>query len=309
MYILVVDGDCADCDGLGRRVEALAGHQGLRVISERSAQFAALRRDVGATETRPPCLLLIEDGKVVRQWTGWAMRLRLASLLGVKNVPQWPSLLYTERKARDLREHGGVSRRTLLLGTLSAGVAAALGQASPAAAAPVITQTSAAESARVKAFLDSSASARASVRKWGALRRMRDVKRGGQRYVVIEHESQEFTYTSFAADDQPDDGAVTLVVNAAEKSLDYHLPTGEALASIDVGTGAVRTPKAAVATARESFLTCFRRCVGAGLSGNCAENCLNCIIQGASPFDGDCISCALCAGVAGVTCARDCRNR
>ena len=129
--IIVVDGACASCSKLGRELTSI---DGVRVISAESRD--ALELGVASSA---PCLVEIRDDRPPRIKTGWAMRLRLARHLGLRRFPQWFVLLRAELSAGEARG-GGLTRRTVILGSLIGAAAGILGaqEASAASSTPTL---------------------------------------------------------------------------------------------------------------------------------------------------------------------------
>jgi len=132
-WILAFDAGCSTCSAITGKVQAVAGSR-LQVRSLRDARVEELRRQAYGTAEAPWAPTLLQTGRPVRAWTGTALSLRLAGLLGPTRSVRVIRALLTDRpvvvsdpdRRRVLTAVSALGAATFLLtGGLSGGWAAA----------------------------------------------------------------------------------------------------------------------------------------------------------------------------------------
>lgn len=122
--MLIADAECGPCSNLGRIVARETG------IS--AASFGDFEEwvDGDSNEVEMPFLVEFRDGEVVKMWSGWSMRARIARELGILKLPLWLKL-YSEElvSRRDRMTSSGtrVSRRLMLSGALATVLVGSMG--------------------------------------------------------------------------------------------------------------------------------------------------------------------------------------
>lgn len=192
-FVLVVDGACGPCSSLGREIADLTDLDVVPVSVARSRGWI-VGTEVG------PFLTELHGDIVAARWSGWSMRLRLARLLGARRANRWLGLLHAEYRARDLRQGRGLSRRTVIMGSLAGMVGAG-----------TVTQVAAAdagsgvgelyekvdESAAVGLLKESSA-AREVTDRLGAIEYGK-IAWDGDTIFVVKHSTESLSFVPMAA--------------------------------------------------------------------------------------------------------------
>jgi hypothetical protein len=312
--ILLFQGDCAACSKVARMVNDIS-HPDLETRSIDSPEVAEILAAVGfqAWPDRPS-LLVVDDDKVEIR-AGWAMRRRLARLIGGRRAATLTRLYLAEWEARISRTLDPVrtSRRRIIRGAL-AGVGGLIllpGTASAAArSAKATSEMRLANEADVERAL-ALAPIRTAVQTWGPVQsRVYQIGSGGERILALAHGKGDivtFVKNFSAASVTP----TTLSMGIAptkNPALRLYQVNGAALVDVtQIGTAvkvtAVREPGV------EPDITpteCFVACIIAFSGEGCVANCLGCITGGFFTALVDCPQCVICAGRNFTTCKELC---
>lgn len=268
-----------------------------------------------------PALVVIGATEVLLL-TGWAMRRRLAALVGWRRSGTIARLLAAEWRARLTRsaETYMPSRRGIIGGT----VAGVLGWAMTSGVAHAST-TSAASTPALKAVSPAgaakvlqTATAQRAVSTWGAAEILELSGGSNPVFMLVHSERDIYTFidNSPRARQASGPAAVSLgVAPGAGGTIRYYTVSGIALADLSVADGQATAtpgqPTAAVQpdiTINKVTLACFAACVGRPPNVSCVDNCARC-----SEASGTlaqkllaCLPCVTCAGVNGVNCLYVC---
>jgi predicted DCC family thiol-disulfide oxidoreductase YuxK len=273
------------------------------------------------TPDRPA--LVVMDGAEVQLLTGWALRRRLAALVGWRRSGTIGRLLAAEWRAR-LTKSAGLytpSRRGVvggtLVGILGWAMSSGTGHAStsPAPSAPTLKPASSADAVRVL----ETATAQRAIRTWGpAEKRVLKITGGSQPVLVLRHYERDI-YTFI--DDSPDahsSGPVAISLGAAptgEHALRYFTVNGSALADLKLSDGHTTVtpvqprPGEVVPDITKTQIACWLGCIGySTTSPGCITACENCFYYavGTVARIAACTQCVVCAGPNGVACLKVC---
>jgi len=290
-------------------------------------EVAALLANAGLPVPARPALL-IADGDSLEMLSGWAMRRRLAGVIGWRRAGAIASLLAAEgraRLARSAQEHG-LSRRGIIGGALAAAAGWILmpGAAS-ASTRPGTSRPESAAPDEVRAAL-ATASGQRAVRTWGEVdAKAYKLTRNGRVTVMLSH-PRDGILTSIIMSPAASGGrhpAVSLgATPGAEHALRYYTTGGTPLADVRSVGGRVEArpvPKDAVtpgrtarveepdATAKQ--IACFVACTGRRYGANCLGDCINCaayIYIHKHPEGLSCTECFACATSHGAECVDEC---
>ena len=341
--VLGYDGGCAACAGLARRVEEAVGGR-LEVMRLSDPRMRRWReRALGSDAPWAPTLVEVGTAGKVKAWTGVRMGIALSKRLGPTTTWRVMQVL-GESKAMDRAEiprpaleTGGISRSQFLKGltgglfalsVLPAGQALAVEREAVRAFGATRVSANSATIGRLRRFraVDTVAGEFGSP-DWSGVTRAKYKDNDGEErtFFAIPYRSAKMTATGtatgitllFVEDEASVEDAQSIVLrlrqtSARQAALDYYLPNGTHLATVDAEDGEVRARPAARSSqgsvqplgVRE-FVGCFVACLGASVSPSCAIACVNCVIP--PPEPPPCIQCAACAGPAGLRCARLCR--
>ena len=104
-FKLLFDAHCVHCTNVARKVREL-GIQDLEVVSLRDAEVRRVFQQAGQAVPDGPTLIDTDGDRLVA-WTGLAMRIRLARLIGYRRAADMLRLLAAEGKARAGRRASG----------------------------------------------------------------------------------------------------------------------------------------------------------------------------------------------------------
>jgi hypothetical protein len=326
-YIVLFQHSCNACSQVGRMVRDLSV-TGLEARPLEDPEVAGLLSHAGLqTPDRPS--LLVADGNGVEVLNGWAMRRRLAGVIGWRRSAAIAALLGAEWRARLARsaDSHGPSRRGVIGGALAGAAGWALmsgtafASARPGESKPELT---AADPAEVKAALATVPGQRA-MRAWGAVEQQAyKVRSGGRVTLMLTHPRDRiltFINISPGALRGGHPAAVSLgEALAMGGAIRYYSVGGTPLADLMVSAGRVQAspvPGDAVVPGRTAEaeppitpkqLACFVACIGRRAGAGCVQNCINCVagIVYKNPNPVPCAECTACAGQYGTACVGEC---
>jgi hypothetical protein len=295
-------------------------------LGDHAADFRFLVRDRAGQLTDSfdavrPALVVIGDTDV-QLLTGWAMRRRLAALVGWRRSGTIARLLAAEWRARLTRsaEPYLPSRRGVIGGAaagilgwaMSSGVAQAA--TSPTASTPALKAMSPAGAAKVL----QTAAAQRAVSTWGAAEVLELSGGSNPVFMLVHAERDIYTFIDNSPRARQASGPAVVslgVAPGAGGTIRYYTVSGIALADLTVGGGrATATPAQPAATVEPDItinkvtLACFAACIERPTNVACADSCARC-----SEATGTlaqrilaCVPCVTCAGVNGVNCLYVC---
>jgi hypothetical protein len=322
-YIILFQHSCDACSKVARMVRDIS-IDGLEARALSDPQVSELLSNARLEIPSRPALLVVDNDNV-QMLSGWAMRRRLARVVGWRRSGTIARLLAAEWRARLARSAGshGLSRRGVIGGALAgvAGWALIPGSTAGAAHEPSGSKTdlTLADPADVEKA-SAAASVQQAIRTWGPVEGdVYTVTRGGQPTLVLTH---------------PRDGIFTFVDNSpgalrsgtpaalsmgrastAAPAARYYSTGGIPLADLAVsGDHVTASPVSGIVL--DSFnaeaepdvskaeIAIFIACIGENANATCWMNCITCVetiatIAGIVP----CAYCLACAGPYGITCA------
>jgi predicted DCC family thiol-disulfide oxidoreductase YuxK len=319
-FKLLFDAQCVHCTNVAKKVRSL-GIQNLDVASLHDAEVRRTFQQAGQSVPEVPALIDTDGDRLV-VWTGLAMRIRLARLIGYRRAADMLRLLAAEAKARAVRRAdagaaSGVQRRRLLGGALGGALAGAgaivFGTGQPAAAGPAgIAGAVAPVSAAQRDHLLSLTEVRKAVATLGPVEAdmitsVTDAE--GRSVAILSHSSGQGV--TFVEADSADPVALTLVSGSTANSIRYTMTDGRPLVEL-TRTASGKVDARAVVPGDEgergvgAFAICLTYCLGAEVSSGCVDRCVGCAGGGVTAIV-NCPLCAACAGTTGVKCARQCK--
>lgn len=312
---LVFDSSCSQCSRVAKELERISSELTTRSLHDPEVR-AMLDRAVPGWRPRP--MLVSEDGNDLNVRAGVRMGIALARTIGVRRTLGLVRMLSDEPAAPS--SSSGVSRRTvlgrstaaiggLLLGWDALATSAAVA-APPGGPAVLVTDPSTVE--RLQQNGDVRAASRAFGQPdWSGVMSVP----GAVHTYVLKHPQSPQVYTAVAADGS---AGVSYRIGGANGStaIEWMSPSAEPWAtsklSVD-GSTVMTTPASAASSLRaanpdipdvgKAFLTCFTNCMGACLTGSCVTSCGGCGLGQKVA----CAQCLVCAGSAGVSCAKNCK--
>jgi hypothetical protein len=326
-YIVLYAASCPSCSEVAQMVRNTS-IPGLEARTFEDPQVTEKLTDAGLITPDRPSLLVISDGGV-QILSGWAMRKRLAGVVGWRRSSTIARLLAAEWRARLGRSAVSyMPSRRGLIGSALAGVAAAAASSGAAGAstapkedAPVIKAVSPADAARVL----ETTSAQRAIRAWGpAESQVFEISGGSYPVFVLkhpEHEIYTFIDNSPGALRSGDPAAVSLgVAPTAGHALRYYTASGVALADVAVSDGRVTASPVqqspggpasdteAVPDIKAWQIACFASCIGRKSGAPCILTCRSCFFDATGTLAKmiACTNCFFCAGPNGVPCLKEC---
>jgi len=327
-YIVLFQHSCHACSQVARMVRDLSV-TGLEARPLEDPEVTGLLSHAGLQAPDRPSLL-VADGNGVEVLSGWAMRRRLAGVIGWRRSAAIAGLLAAEWRARLARsaDSHGPSRRGIIGGALAGAAGWALmsgsafASARPGESKPAMT---AADPAEVKAALATVPGQRA-MRTWGAVEpKVYKVRSGGQVTLMLTHPRDRiltFIDVSPGAARGGNPAAVSLgEAIATFGAVRYYTVGGTPLADLMVsssgGVQARPVPSDAVVPSMTAEveppitpkqLACFVACIGRRAGAACLQNCINCVagIIYKNPPPLPCAECTACAGQYGTACVGEC---
>jgi hypothetical protein len=329
-YIVLYAATCPACYKAARLVTN-ASVTGLEARSFEDPQVTGPLANAGLAVPDRPSLMVIGDAGI-QVLSGWAMRRRLASVVGWRRSGTIIRLLAGEWRARLTKPASAYapSRRGVVAGILAgaasvAGWALASGtaNASPAAAGTAAaTPADPADAARVL----KTATAQQAIRTWGPAEQHL-LQSGGTDPVLILHHPARDIYTFIdnspgaLSGNQPA-GISVGMAPSAEHAMRYYTLDGAPLADLTVSNGqATVTPVQAGTLAHGSMpveltglkeaAACFAVCLTGRVrpEDTCFVKCQECAtyIPGTLAHTAACTACVICAGKYGLPCYRACK--
>lgn len=315
--IVLYAGSCSACSSVARLVTN-ASIAGLESRSFDDPQVGESLAGAGLEIPSRPALLVLHGGDA-QLVTGWAMRRKLAAIVGWRRSGTIVRLLAAEWRVRIMKTAGShaPSRRGVIGGSLlgivgwamSAGVAHA-SATTPAANIPTLRAVSSTVAAKVLR----TATAQRAASTWGAAEVLQVA--GGSNPAFVLHHSERDVYTfidnSSHARQTGAPFAISLGMSSAGGrvlTIRYYNVSGAALADLTVADGqttvtAVTSVHTDVAVAPDFNLSCFRECIGRYATATCGNSCGVCALSGnVLP----CTTCVACAGTFGIVCGKECR--
>jgi hypothetical protein len=320
-YVVLYAASCPACSEVAR----LVGNASITDLEARpfeDPQVTESLRKAGLVAPDRPSLMVISETDV-QLLSGWAMRSRLAGLVGWRRSRTIVRLLAAEWRARLAKSAAShVPSRRGVIGGLLAGLAGwamssgvANASATPPEGTPAMKPADPAAAARVLG----TATAQQAVRTWGpAEQQVLEISGGSQPVLVLTHAERDI-YTFI--DNSPgahssEPVAISLgAAPTAEHALRYYTVNGGALADVKVSNGrAVITPVQpgpgeAVPNIAKWQIVCWLGCIGRKTtSPGCITACENCFYYAVGSLARviACSQCVVCAGPDGVACLREC---
>jgi predicted DCC family thiol-disulfide oxidoreductase YuxK len=324
-YFVLYAANCPACSQVARLVTG-ASVAGLEARPFEDAEVTAALEAAGlATPDRPS--LVVVDGTSVELLSGWAMRTRLARLVGWRRSRTIARLAAAEWRARLAQQAAPrvPSRRSVIGGALAgaAGWAITSGAARASAAAEGSAPAPTAASPTDAAKALRTAAAQRAVRAWGAAEPA-VLELGGANPVLVLSHPEHNVYTFIdnspgsAAGSEPV-GICVGTIPGTEHDLRYYTVDGAALADLTVADGQLSATAPGSAPAAEPALAvtpdlskwqlaCFVGCVGRKVNVFCVINCENCFYYAVGTIArvAACTQCVICAGPSGVQCLKEC---
>lgn len=291
-HIVLYANNCGACSKVARMVREISV-PGLMARALDDSRVLELLSDAGLQVPSRPALLIIggADAQVV---TGWAMRMRLARVVGWRRSVAIVRLLAAEWRARLARSlaPGSPSRRGVI-GSLVAGVVGGIlasdAMTVPRGRGPGDLAMMIADPEEVTS-LPGTASAQQAVRTWGPVEReVLKVTGGGQPVLVMTHPQGTLTFVDNSAGALRSSHPVALSIGlsrtgASETTMRYYSVHGVPLADVAEVNGritvtsarrsaGVTEPEVTIPLAK---LACFVACLESQVDGSCADNCVNC---------------------------------
>jgi hypothetical protein len=312
--ILLFQGNCAACSKVARMVNDISLPD-LETRSIDSPEVAEILAVAGFQTSPDRPSLLVVDGDKVEIRAGWAMRQRLARLIGGRRAATLVRLYLAEWEARVSRtlDPARTSRRRIIGGGLAGigGLILLPGTASAeeksAKAAPAMRLANEADVERALAL----APVRTAVKTWGPVQsRVYQIGSDGGRILVLAHGKGDIVtfVKNFSAGSTTPTTLSMGIAPTKNAALRLYEVNGTALVDVtqigtEVKVSAVREPGAKPdATPTECFVACIIAFSGEG----CVANCLGCITGGFFTMLVDCPQCLICAGRIFTTCEELC---
>jgi len=308
-YILLFQHSCRACSEVARMVRA-SSVPGLDASPIQDPRILELLSDAGREVPDRPSLLIIGDDDI-EVISGWAMRRRLAGLVGWRRAGTISRLAVAEGRAR-LGKLAGPSvpaRRKVIGGGLAAGLAGGLAWVlkSPGSAAAAGGSRSVLASPAEKEQLLATKPAQRAISTWGPATRVYKVSGGTKEFFLLAHDrTQVITLVdaSLAALRSGRVGALsmgrtpggtvgvrTYLVNGT--ALTDTAPDGTVTMAYTPGDDPDVTPLQIW-----QFIGCCMR----PASAQCVINCITCVFQKSAVA---CAECTVCAGPNAADCVLD----
>lgn len=332
-YIVLYAASCPACSKVARLVTN-ASVTGLEARSFEDPQVTEPLANAGLAVPDRPSLIVIGDNGI-QVLSGWAMRRRLASVVGWRRSGTIVRLLAGEWRARLTKPASAYvpSRRGVVAGIL-AGVggwalaSSGAAKASPAAAGSAVpTPADAADAARVL----KTATAQQAIGTWGPAGQQ-VLQSGGADPVLILHHPDRDIYTFIdnspgaLSGNQPA-GISVGMASSGERAIRYYTLDGAPLADLTVSNGhATVAPVQAGAiahghgsalvepvepTSLKAAAACFSICLTGTVKPEdvCFNHCDYCATYtpGTLAQVAQCTLCIACAGKYGVKCFNACK--
>jgi predicted DCC family thiol-disulfide oxidoreductase YuxK len=323
-YIILFDGNCRACSKVARMVRDL-GVSGLEARSLEDPEVALLLGPAGLETPDRPALVVAESNEV-QLLRGWAMRRRLARVIGWRRSGAIVSLAAAEWRARVARsaDAHAPSRRTVIGGALAAAAGWVLMPGSASASSQPSgskTITTVADPAEVRAALATAPGQRA-ITTWGPVgQKAYKISGGGQDTLMLTHpQSGIVTYMDMAPEALRGGNPAAVSTGAApatENTIRHYTVGGTPLADLTIsGTGAKSTAVAsdAIVPSRTAApeepdvgpraIANFTACIGRKAGAACLQHCIDCVpVVYIEKNPLPCAQCLVCAGPHAISCA------
>lgn len=325
-YIVLFQGSCAACSKVAGLVRDIS-ITNLEARALEDPQVTALLSTAHLLAPDQPSLLVINDDDV-QMLSGWAMRRRLAGVVGWRRSGAIVRMLAAEWRARLARSAGshGLSRRGVIGAALAglggwavtSGAAAASSQpAGGIASAPRI-----ADPAEVQRAL-ATAPVRTAIRTWGPLQGevLHVTGTDGMPVLALSHSQHGIlTFVNDSPGALQGGNPVALSLGQAPttgQGIRIYSVSGAPIADLTASGGRVRATAVSPAAPAipgfnpKLFAFCFLGCIGEKeLSVTCLQNCTACGENLATgSYTGallTCPYCIACAGPHALSCAKEC---
>jgi hypothetical protein len=328
-YIVLYAASCPACSKVARLVTD-ASVTGLEARSFEDPQVTGPLANASLAVPDRPSLIVIGDNGI-QVLSGWAMRRRLASVVGWRRSGTIVRLLAGEWRARLTKPTSAhaLGRRGVVAGVLAgvAGGALASGAAkasTAAAGAAAATPADAADAARAL----KTATAQQAIRTWGPAEQQL-LQSGGADPVLILHHPDRDIYTFIdnspgALSGNRPAGMSVGMVPSAEPVMRYYTLDGAPLADLTVSNGKATVTPAQVQTGTiahgsalvepaglKEAVACFSVCLTGKVKPEdiCWNSCYNCLtyVVGTLAHTIACSQCVVCAGKYGIPCVKACK--
>lgn len=305
--LLLFDGACSSCSEVARRAEELG--EGAFVTGPLLDPDLQRRVKNAGFEVPSRPALFCDDAEQPRLLVGLRMRMELVRLLGLRRSRRILQLLSLDLRANanQIQSSGRVllSRRRAL-GVMGAGAAGiALGGMSPAHASAEGRGVSVPSQETVDRVMREPA-VRAAVRAHGPIARKhtQEVRKEGERILALQHrDTSVMTFVDARAEKRPTVLSIGAIEVDGERRLRYFAPDGTHLGDLRLTKDRTEPLPAEPTPDWGLFeVICFWGCVDELRDWSCADACFSCVTGQINP----CAYCAICAGLPGVRCAREC---
>ncbi len=323
-YIVLFQHSCHACSQVARMVRGLSV-TGLEARPLEDPEVTELLGHAGLQAPDRPSLLVADDNGL-EVLSGWAMRRRLAGVIGWRRSAAIAGLLAAEWRARLARsaESYGPSRRGIIGGALVGAAGWALMSVSGtafASALPGESKPTAADPAEVKAAL-ATVPAQRAIRTWGAVEQEAYLVRSdGRVTLMLTHPRDRIlTFINISPGAMRGGNPAAVSLGSSGHAIRYYSVGGTPLADLTVSDGRVQAsavPRDAVVpsstveaepaiTAKQ--LACFVACIGRRAGAGCVQDCITCVagIVFKNPPPIPCAECTACAGAYGTACVGEC---
>lgn len=313
-YIVLYQQSCTACSKVARMVSDLeiAGLEARPLADPRVAQLLG---SAGKQSPDRPSLLVV-DNDDVELISGWAMRRRLARVVGWRRSSSIIALLAAEWRARLAKSAGSPlpSRRSILGGATVAAISGGFAwrlasRDSPAArlgsggTTPEVTQVGSAEAEKLLA----TTSMQRSIKAWGPAAEIYKVSGAQPSYIVSHPRNGIFTVVdnSRGAIQAGNPVAISLGNSpGTTPALRYYTIDAAPLVDVSVSNGIAKADPVHGQPSDENVPAGFYgfvMCVASNVSAPCALGCQSCAHNPTALCVAACIT---CAGPAGMKCAR-----
>jgi hypothetical protein len=322
-YILLFQHSCHACSEVARTVRALSV-PGLEARSLQDPWVSQLLSGAGREVPDRPSLLII-DNDGVDVISGWAMRRRLAGIIGWRRAVTISRLAAAEGRARLEKLAGpsgrpgplGPGRRKVIGAGLAAGLAGGLawalkspGPATAAGHGPGTggSRLALASAAETKELL-ATAPVRQAISTWGPVSDAYRVSGGTRDYFILEHSRAQVVtfvgassgaassgkFTAWSLGPTPGSTGGYRIYLVDGTAITDTAPDGTMTAAYTTGSGPQDDPEISPLQAAQ-----FIGCCGLQMGLGCISDCISCVAsKGISP---SCAQCTICAGDAYYAC-------
>ena len=319
---LLFDAQCLTCSKLAQAVTSTTNGW-MTARSLHDPQMQSLLAQTQNSQKWEPTLLEVQDDQV-RVYRGMALRFKLLSGLGLKRTMD---LLQALHQTVHHNDQLSASRRSFLTKgrMLAGGLLVAVGiepllsshafAAKPNSTGPLTTTSLSAETARQlvqhsKTFQE--AVSHLGEPNWDLSHAYQYTDSSGKGVVLFFAGSTNTT--TFLALDDPTASNTSIGLigqlthqSATQAELVWKTHTGEVLATqifSQDGKSTVTPATQQPQTVSPNFnVGCFIHCLGGNVSASCVMSCITCVQV---PLSLACVVCGICAGPAGVKCAKQC---